>query len=168
MRRGESARRGVNTAVTAAIIFVLIFGGIAVTEVTELWTTSRDKNTNAGISDEGNRVISTDDLRGSFTFQETADSFGIDLDVLLNAFSILESDGGGQMKIKDLKLKYAASDEEIGRESVQAFVSLYQGDPSVPEGICLPESAVDILLNGERNLTEEQKKYLEDHMLKNE
>ncbi len=168
MRRGESAHRGVNTAVTAAITFVLIFGGIAVTAATELWTTSRDRNTNAGVSAESNPVISTDDLRGSFTFQEAADSFGIDLDVLLNAFSISESDGGGQMKVKDLKLKYAESEEEIGRESVQFFVALYQGDPSVPEGIYLPESAVDILLNGERNLTDDQKKYLKGHMLKNE
>lgn len=132
----------------AIIIFVFIFGGIALTSVTGYWQTTSSKipatykdGDFAGESDPA-------DIRGSYTFGDISTSFDIPLEDLGQAFGV-DPERYVTFQCKELETIYASLKEEgkeVGTASVRYFVALYKGLPfNLTESIYLPELAVNIL-----------------------
>lgn len=146
------------------IAFLLVFGGIGASTASGQWSTSNDKEALAEKEPVTSDEIGLENIRGSNTFQEVADAYDIDLSVLLEAFAIHDSKGGAT-KIKDLESLYGDTGLE-GRNSVQAFVALYINLPYELGDVYLPEKAVEILLETNKNLSKEQIEYLKSHKVK--
>lgn len=167
LQMGGNKRKVVSAFAVAVIVLLLIFGGIGAAAAANLWVTSNDRALGAdrNASDLGDDPgsASLENVRGSTTFREAADAFGIDAAILLESFSVSQADGGEEMKIKDLEKRYAESGKEIGKESVQLFIALYNGIPTNPEDVYLPQSAVETLLREKRELTQAQLEYLKAH-----
>ena len=130
------------------IIFVFIFGGIALTSITGYWQTTSTKipakyqdGEFAGQSDPA-------DIRGSYTFGDISTSFDMPLEDLGQAFGV-DPERYISFECKELESIYASLKEEgkeVGTASVRYFVALYKGLPlSLSESIYLPEQALDIL-----------------------
>lgn len=143
-------------------IIVVIFTGISATIAAGVWTTESDKIPATYKTGEFKGEYNPEDIRGSYTFKEISDLFGIDQDVLYKAFG-LENLNNEELKSKDLEGLYAEAENEIGNGSVQVFVALYKNLPIVLEDTYLPEKAVEIIMENNKNLTEEQILYLKQH-----
>lgn len=144
------------------IIIVVIFTGIWATIAAGVWTTESDKIPATYKDGEFEGLYNPEDIRGSYTFKEVSDLFEIELDVLYKAFGLEDLDNE-ELKSKDLEGLYAEAENEIGNGSVQAFVALYKDLPIVLEDTYLPEQAVEIIMENNKNLTEEQLLYLKQH-----
>ncbi|MCR3759018.1 hypothetical protein KYB31_08450 [Clostridium felsineum] len=158
----------IKTTAVAIIIFVMIFGGIALASALGLWNTQRGSEP----ARYGNREVTQlkgeynpADIRGSYSFGEISSLFKVPIEDLLKAFAVEEDQK--DFKCKDLEKIYSKSAEEgkeVGTDSVRIFVGLYKGLPiSLNEAAYLPESAVNIL-KSKGNLNEEKLKYIESHM----
>ena len=145
----------------AAIIFVILFGGIAFTTAMGWWQTMSTKEAATFAEGEFAGQANPADIRGSYTFGDVEKNFGIPPSVLVQAFNI-ESDDPATFAVKGLEEMYAASEVEIGTASVRLFVAFYNGLPfDLSTDIYLPEEAAVLLK--ERTLTPEQLTYLEAH-----
>jgi hypothetical protein len=144
------------------IIIVVIFAGIWATIAAGIWTTESDKIPATYREGEFEGLYNPEDIRGSYTFKEVSDLFEIELDVLYKAFG-LENINNEEFKSKDLERLYAEAENEIGNGSVQVFVALYKDLPIVLEDTYLPEQAVEIIMENNKDLTEEQLSYLKQH-----
>lgn len=144
------------------IIIVVIFTGISATIAAGVWTTESDKIPATYKEGEFEGLYNPEDIRGSYTFKEVSDLFEIELDVLYRAFG-LEKLNNEERKSKDLEGLYADAENEIGNGSVQVFVALYKNLPIALEDTYLPKQAVEIIMENNKNLTEEQLLYLKQH-----
>lgn len=144
------------------IIIVVIFTGIWATIAAGVWTTESDKIPATYKEGEFEGLYNPEDIRGSYTFKEVSNLFEIELDVLYKAFG-LENLNNEELKSKDLEGLYAEAENEIGNGSVQAFVALYKDLPIVLEDTYLPEQAVEIIMENNKDITEEQLLYLKQH-----
>ena len=147
----------------AVLVFVVIFGGIGITMLTGDWATESDKVPSKYTTGENAGEYNPEDIRGSYTFQDVTNAFGIDLAVLFDAFGIPAGTDGTSVKTKDIEATYG--DAEIGNGSIQVFVGLYKNLPVTLDGTYLPKRAVDILLEANPSLTQEQKEYLALHQI---
>ncbi len=145
----------------ALIIFVVIFGGIGITMLTGDWTTTSDKIPAKFETGEYAGEYNPEDIRGSYTFDDVSQAFGIDTAVLFEAFGIPQDTDATAIKTKDIEASYGEA--EIGNESVQVFVALYKGISIPLLDTYLPNRAVEILLETNAALTQEQKDYLAAH-----
>lgn len=152
----------INMKNMAIIIFAVIFGGIAATIAAGVWTTESDKIPATYKEGAYEGQYNPEDIRGSYTFTEVSDLFEVELDVLYKAFG-LENISDEGLQTKALEELYADSENEIGNGSVQVFVALYKNLPIVLEDTYLPAQAVDIILETNKNITEEQRQYLMEH-----
>ncbi len=145
----------------AAIIFVVLFGGIAFTTAMGWWQTESTKEAATYTEGEFAGQSNPADIRGSYTFGDIEKNFGIAPAILAQAFNI-ESDAPAAFQVKSLEEIYADSEFEIGTASVRLFVAFYNGLPiDLSTDIYLPEEAAVLLK--ERTLTPEQLTYLEAH-----
>lgn len=150
----------------AIIILITIFGSIIISSLLGLWQTSNDKIPDT--YNDGNYAGLADpaDIRGSYTFQNIQDSFGVPVEDLGIAFGLKDSASYSSFQVKQLETIYgslAAQGKEVGTGSVRYFVALYKGLPyTSAETIYLPESAVDILKT-KANLSTEQVQLLEKY-----
>jgi hypothetical protein len=145
----------------AAIIFVVLFGGIAFTTAMGWWQTMSTKEAATFTEGEFAGQANPADIRGSYTFGDVEKNFGIPPSVLAQAFNI-DSNDPATFAVKGLEEMYAASEFEIGTASVRLFVAFYNGLPiDLSTDIYLPEEAAGLLK--ERTLTPEQLTYLEAH-----
>lgn len=151
--------------VMAIIVPIVIFGGIVGTIAVDIWSTTSDKTPATYKDGEYAGVYNPEDIRGSYTFEEVANVFEVDLQILYEAFGIYEDIDGMDIKTKDLENIYENAEYEIGNESVQVFVALYKNLPIVLDDVYLPKKAVDIILKENNKLTKEQKDYIEEHMI---
>ena len=145
----------------AAIIFVVLFGGIALTSAMGWWATSSSKE--AAVYTEGEFAGQSNpaDIRGSYTFGDVEKNFGIPAAVLAQAF-LIEGDNPAAFAVKGLEEIYAGSEFEIGTASVRLFVAFYNGLPmDLSTDMYLPAEAANLLK--QRSLTPEQSAYLETH-----
>ncbi len=145
----------------AIIIFVLMFGGISFSSVMGWWVTESTKQPVTFTEGEFAGMANPADIRGSYTFGDITNSFGIDPQILAQAFGIV-TENPSDFAIKDLEAMYLDSGFEIGTASVRLFVAYYNGLPFDTTGleIYMPQSATDILL-ARGNLSPEQLAYLE-------
>lgn len=149
----------------AVILFVILFGGIAFSSAMGWWITESRKVPVTFSEGEFAGQANPADIRGSYTFGEISNSFGVTPDILARAFGIQEGDPGS-FEVKSLETLYLDSEYEVGTASVRLFVAYYTGLPfdTIQQDIYLPQSATDILLTSAQ-LTPEQIAYLEEHTI---
>ncbi|MBE0601151.1 MAG: hypothetical protein IH607_05135, partial [Firmicutes bacterium] len=104
-----------------------------------------------------------EDIRGSYTFQDVADTFQIDLSVLFDAFGIPADTDGTAIKTKDIEAEYGEA--EIGNSSVQLFVGLYKGLPVALADAWLTPRGAQIILDTNQSLTQAQIDYILIHQV---
>ena len=147
----------------AAIVLVMLFGGIAFSSVMGWWVTESTKEPVTFTEGEFAGQANPADIRGSYTFGDIGKSFNVTPETLAQAFGITDEDPAA-FAVKELEAIYLESGYDIGTASVRLFVAYYTGLPFDTTGqeIDMPQSATDILLAG-GNLTPEQIAYLEKY-----
>jgi len=145
------------------LVLVILFGGIIAGSAMNMWITEStkipDKIDEGASSGEYNPL----DIKGSYTFGEVSELFGIPLEDLSNAFDLPEDIEPSAFKCKELETIYAGQEFEVGTGSVRMFVALYKGLPyEATEETYFLENAVQILKE-KADLTEEQIEYLNSH-----
>ncbi len=153
----------INKTFIAISIFVIVFGGIVVSNLLNLWSTEASKEPAMYADGDVKGTYNPDDIRGSYTFERVADLFSIDEEVLLEAFGLPEDTDLSIFKTKNLEEMYESYQYEIGNGSVKVFVALYNNLPIELGDDYLLTEAVDLILEHNEMLTEEQKEYLENH-----
>jgi hypothetical protein len=149
----------------AAIIFVVFFGGIAFSAAMGWWVTESAKQPAAYTEGEFVGQSNPADIRGSYTFGDVENAFGVPSKVLAQAF-LIESNSPSTFAIKGLEEIYAANEFEIGTGSVRLFVAFYNGLPiDLTADTYLPENAAALLQD--RDLNAEQNAYLKTHTIPN-
>jgi|GEM_PF-42353 len=147
----------------AVLILVVIFGGIGVTVLTGDWVTESEKTPSKYTTGESAGEYNPEDIRGSYTFSDVSEAFGIDLAVLYDAFGIPAGTDGSSLHTKDVEATYG--DAEIGNGSVQMFVALYKNLPIALVDTYLTKRGAEIVLEANPSLTQEQKDYLTAHQI---
>lgn len=147
----------------ALIIVAVLFGGIGVAMLTGDWATESDKVPAKFETGDFAGEYNPEDIRGSYTFQDVADSFQIDLAVLYDAFGIPAGTDGTAIKTKDIETAYGEA--EIGNGSVQLFVGLYKGLPVALIDTWLTPRAAEIVLAHNQSLTREEIDYILSHQV---
>ncbi len=149
----------------AAIVIVIIFGGIFVTTAMGYWQTESSKVPATYTEGEFAGQANPADIRGSYSFNDVAENFDIPLEDLAAAFR-LDSPDPGTIQLKELETIYADSEFEIGTGSVRVFTALYKGLPydlSAETSYLLPDAVA--VLKAKAALTPEQIAFLDTHTL---
>jgi len=165
------------TAFVLAALFVIV--GIAVTMATGLWRTDSDKvprklsatSAPAGAGEASSTEATglpaqydPADIRGSYTFGEISNLYGVALADLAQAFGLTPAEAE-TFQAKSLESRFPDATQEIGTASVRMFVADYLGVRYTPtEDTWLPQSAADVLL-ASGHPDSEQATYLSAHTL---
>jgi hypothetical protein len=153
----------INSKTLGITMFILIFAGIGITMLLGIWSTTTDKEPakfeELGLEGQYNPA----DIRGSYTFDEISDLFKIDSEILRKAFKLGSNIDLTELTTGNLETLYVGSDVEIGNGSVKLFVALYLNLPYTMEDDYLPSSAVDLIKQNNKKLSQEQLDYLELH-----
>ncbi len=148
------------------MIFIVIFGSVAVSLIGGYWQTESTKAPAAFESGEFEGMPNPADIRGSYSFSDVSEAFGIPAEDLIEAFALPQGTDPEDFKNKDLELIYGELEQEgteIGNGSVKLFAALYTGLPyEIDEVTYLPLEAVEILREN-ADLTEEQLLYIESN-----
>lgn len=135
-------------------IIVILFGGVNVSKGLGIWQTESSKipqvissGTYAGEFDPG-------DIRGSYTFNDIYNSFGITPETLVEAFNIVTDNPQG-FQVKELEDIYSDLEVEVGTDSVRRFTALYTGLPYESDEI-LPQQAIELLYTNNK-ITDSEK-----------
>lgn len=147
----------------AWVLPVILFGGILLSQVTGVWSSDTEKKPNRFEDGLFAGEYDPADIRGSYTLMDVSTLFEIDLDILIQAFTLNDDIDAENFQTNNLEAYFTDSGYEIGNESVQVFVALYKGLPIVLDDAVLPKAAVDILLQNRPDLTDEQRAYLEKY-----
>jgi len=163
LKSADPAKSKVKAIIIAPIVLVLMFGGIMATSALGVYSTENVKEPNR--IEEGTAAGSFDpeEIKGSYSLQEISDLYGIPGEVLIKAFDLPEDTDITIFKSKDLETIYVDTAYEIGNGSLKLFVALYQNLPIGLGDDYLPQTAVDLILEHNLELTDEQKSYLETH-----
>lgn len=152
------------SAHVAAITLAVIFGGISMTSLLDIWQTTGSKIPASYEDGAFAGRYNPADIRGSYTFQNITDFFKIPLDDLGIAFGLKNPESYAAFQCKELETLYSglgtAKDQKIGVDSVRYFVALYSGLPIGMEDVYLPEPA-GIILKKKASLTAEQLQAIE-------
>ena len=146
-RRNELKKIRQNTL--AIIVLVIIFGGILGSRALGLWLTESTKIPR--VITEGDFAGSYDpaDIRGSYSFGDIERSFALPAETLKLVFAGADYPvDASAILAKDLEEMYAgaATDTEVGTDSLRLFVAYYMGIPYDPtETTILPTPAVEYL-----------------------
>ncbi len=147
----------------AAILLVILFGGISLSSAMGWWQTESIKQ--AAVFSEGEFAGQPNpaDIRGSYTFGDVERNFGVPSAILGQAFGVSSESDPSAFQLKNLESIYADQEFEIGTASVRLFVALYTGLPyDLTEEAYLPKRAV-VMLKSMGTLTDEQNAYLDGH-----
>ena len=149
--------------VLAALIFVILFGGIALTTALGWWQTTTTKVPVKYAEGEAAGQYNPADIRGSYKFGDISSLFEIPLVDLQTAFRLPEDADPAEYQVKSLEAQYASLPTEIGTTSIRLFVAFFKGLPfEITDEIYLPVEAVEVLKQ-KADLTPEQIAYLDSH-----
>ena len=160
------------TTFLVSTLFVVV--GIAVTVATGLWQTSSDKvprklsvetnqtevqtsqtDATQAIVADGAVQYDPADIRGSYTFGEISNLYGVPLADLAKAFQLTDAEVEA-FQVKTMKERFADAEQELGTASLRLFVASYLGLPYEPtEETWLPQNAVDVLMANGKMLAEQ-------------
>lgn len=152
----------VKTGVLGVLLVGIIFGGIALSSAMNMWNTTSSKVPATIQAGDFAGEYDPADIRGSYTFKDIEDAFGVSVKVLAEAFGVRDNENLDSFQVKNLESIYEAlvnQGTEIGTSSVRLFVGLYAGLPIELDGTFLPKPAVEILLE-KGGLTDEQQEYI--------
>lgn len=166
--KSDLFRKSLKPIVAGIALVVILFGGIGVSKVFNLWITESTKVPAKYTSGEVSGQYNPADIRGSYTFSDINKSFEVPVKDLAEAFGISNISDLGSFKVKELEtiyLQYKGTEKEIGTENVRYFVALYKGLPYKLEGDkYLPKPSLEVL-EASGNLTEKQKKYVQRYLV---
>jgi hypothetical protein len=146
----------------AAIVLVILFGGILFSNGMGWWQTESTKQAATFSGGEFVGLPNPADIRGSYTFGDVEKNFGVPAATLAQAFNVI-TDDPATFGVKDLETIYADQEFEIGTASVRFFVALYTGLPyEIVDDTYLPKRAAE-MLKSHATLTAEQIAYLDAH-----
>ncbi|HSO10976.1 MAG TPA: hypothetical protein VLT51_01280, partial [Anaerolineales bacterium] len=147
----------------AVLVFIIMFGGIAVSSALGWWETESTKEPATFTEGEFAGQANPADIRGSYTFGDIANSFDVTPEILAQAFQV-STDDPASFAVKGLEAMYLDSGYEIGTDSVRLFVAYYLGLPfdTTDQEIYLPRPVMDILLE-KADLTPEQLTYIQTY-----
>jgi hypothetical protein len=150
----------IRASVLAVLIFLILFGGIAVSKQLGWWITVSQKVPAAVKTGEYAGQADPLDIRGSFYFTDIQKSFNIPLEALASAFRLSDSQAAS-FQCKNLEsIDFGNPDLEIGTASVRTFVAFYIGwSPDQFELADLPPEAVRVLL-AQGKLSDNARQYL--------
>src|SRR6056297_347674 len=131
----------------AILSFLFVFGGILISMLAGAWQSESSKIPAAYTSGEFEGDYNPADIRGSYTFSDIAEAFGVPADMLVEAFGFKERENAEELQIKLFEDVYGIIDgKEIGTDSMRLFVALYLERPYTPEeSTGLPARAIEIL-----------------------
>ena len=156
----------VKSYAVALTVLIVIFGSVAVTSYLGQWKTTTDKVPATYTSGEAAGQYNPADIRGSYTFGQIQDAFGIPVEELGVAFGVKDPSKYATFQVKELETIYAslaAQNKEVGTDSVRIFVALYKGLPiTLTDTTYMPRPAVDIL-KSKAILSQDQLDYLNSH-----
>ena len=135
----------IKTILMFPLVFIIIFGGIAVADVFGMWQTESSKVPMIIKDGEFAGEYDPADIRGSYSFLDIENAYGVPSEITAKAFG-LTSDDPGAIKAKDLEAIYGETNNglEVGTGSIRSFIAYYIGmDYESDDGI--PQQAVDIL-----------------------
>jgi len=149
----------------AVVILVILFGGILFSNAMGWWLTESTKEAATFAEGEFAGLPDPADIRGSYTFGDVENNFGVPAATLAQAFGVYPENVPAAFPVKDLEIIYADQEFEIGTASVRLFVALYTGLPyEIVGDLYLPKHAVE-MLKSHASLTPEQIAYLDSHMV---
>jgi hypothetical protein len=152
-----------NSKILAALIVVILFGGITFTTLMGWWATETSKVPAKYAEGEAAGEYNPADIRGSYTFGDVSTVFNIPIEDLAAAFNLPAAPDPAGVALKTLEDIYGDLPTEIGTASVRLFTAWYLGLPYQPEDTdYLPLSAADILRQ-KGSLTPEQLAFLDAH-----
>ena len=155
-----------NSFSLAALVLILLFGGISFTAAMNWWQTETTKVPAAYTEGEAAGQYNPADIRGSYTFGEVSDLFGVPLSDLKVAFRIPANQDPAAFQMKSLEELSAELPVEIGTASVRMFVAFYKGLPfdlaASEETYLFPEAAA--VLKAQNKMLPEQVAYLDSHL----
>lgn len=149
----------------ALIILAVIFGGVLVTSAFGWWRTESSKVPSRIAEGEAAGQYDPADIRGSYTFGDIENSFGVPAGELAAAFGLPAEIDAADFKVNELETLYAGLEVEIGTASVRLFTAFYSGLPydlTAEEESFLPSQAAEIL-TALGTLTPERLAYLAAH-----
>jgi len=152
-----------NTKILILIIPAVLFLGIGTSMVTGLWN-SGDKQPSRYQDNELN-PYDPQSISGSYSLADISKYYEIPVDVLYEAFSISDTFDPAKFKAKNLGSIYEPMEIEIGTESIQAFVALYNNLSFELVDVNLPINAVNLILAHNTSLSDDQKTYLNTHTI---
>ena len=149
----------------AVLIFITLFGGIALTAATGWWQTTTTKIPVKYAEGEASGQYNPADIRGSYKFSDISGLFEIPLADLQNAFRLPAEVDPADFQVKSLEAQFAGLPGDIGTTSIRLFVAFYKGLPfDISDDIYLPLEAV-VILKQKAPLTPDQVAYLEAHTI---
>jgi hypothetical protein len=127
------------------LILVIIFGGIALSNLFGWWQTHVQKTPVKFERGEHQGEYDPYDIRGSYSFEDIERSFDVSVELLAEAFPISDKDFE-TVKAQDVEGYYGEMNfpYEIGTGSVKYFVALYCDLPFDGEE-ALPDTAIYVL-----------------------
>jgi hypothetical protein len=134
--------------VVAAVIVLVMFGGILVSKAAGWWITEtvREPVSYTAAEAEFEGLPNPADIRGSFTLGDISRFFQIPMDVLVSAFSLVNADETFRVGNLEGLIEPSEDGGEIGTDSIRLFAARYAGLPYIPdEGTLLPLSALNAL-----------------------
>lgn len=139
----------------APIVLVVFIIGIGGTIFLGLWQTTSSKVPATYTEGEFAGEYNPADIRGSYSFGDIEEAFGVPVAALAEAFAVEDTDNPAEFLCKSLEDLYGATENgEVGTDSVRWFVALYAGVPYSPEeDTLLPSPSISVLQD---RLTEEQ------------
>ncbi len=156
-----------NSYTLAALIVVLLFGGIGISTAMNWWQTENSKVAATYTDGEYAGQANPADIRGSYTFGDVNKNFGVPLKDLAAAFRLPADTDPSAFQVKELEGLSEGLPVEVGTASVRMFVAFYKGLPydlsASEETYLFPEAAP--ILKAQNNLKPEQAAYLESHLV---
>lgn len=149
----------------AVIIFVILFGGIAITTAMNWWKTESTKVPVTYADGPAAGQYNPADIRGSYIFGDVSSLFKIPLADLQAAFRIPAGTDPASYALKSLETQFAGQAFEIGTGSVRMFVALYKGLPYDLAGDTYLTPEAVAILKKQGKLTPEQVVYVDAHVL---
>lgn len=156
-----------NSFTLAALILVIMFGGISFSAAMNWWQTETTKIPATFTGGEAAGQYNPADIRGSYTFGDVSQLFNIPLADLQTAFRIPTEQDPAGFTLKSLETVASGLPVEVGTASVRLFVALYQGLPydllTGEETYLFPEAVKILQMQGRMN--PDQAAYLESHIV---
>jgi hypothetical protein len=156
-----------NSFTLAALVVILLFGGISISSAMNLWQTESTKVAATYTDGEFAGQANPADIRGSYTFGDVNKNFGVPLEALKVAFRLPAETNPTLFQVKELEAISSDLPIAVGTASVRMFVAFYKGLPydltAAEETYLFAEAAP--ILKAQNKMLPEQAEFLSGHLV---